>query len=219
MEWNAIKSKIMIRRNLILILSFLLIFSTTVHSQTVTESVYSLKEKYNPFFSSEASYLKIDYLKKYRLDSKKDVTHYLLVKVTNQNLVKTGQLSVGTSVFSSNYLSYVNSNATQYEVDVDQQEMLLDKERFYEFYDCAQNLYQFISDRQKFDKSPNNTVAFCKEGNLAIGAEFDPESKTNDPLKFYFQVGKATFNMNREDFEDVIRLVRNMKKDWDKYEK
>jgi len=192
-----------------------LLFSFYGNAQTVTESLINLREKFNPFLGTESSVLSIDYVREYAL-KQTDTIYYMIIKVNKTTLESQG-ISIGTSIFGSNTLlgNAVSANAS-YQYDKKEGEMIFDNLGFNEFYECAQNIYRFISERQAFGQEKLNTVSYCEVGNITLGAEL-VLAANNESLKYYFRVGdNAVFQMNKVDFEKIMALLRRIKDDWGK---
>jgi len=189
------------------VIFLLLFFSSFSHGQTISESLINLRKKYNPLFDSKTSVLTIDYVREFQIN-KQDTSFYMVIKVNNAN-VEQESFSIGTSIFGS-----IAGGGT-YKVDRKEGETKFNKEDLLEFYDCANNIYKFISSHN-FTKEGFNTVASCEIQNIRIGAELVYNSGGKE-IKYYFKLGdEAVFQMEKVEFEDIMRIIGQIKKDWEK---
>ena len=185
----------------------LLLASTFCFGQTISESLVNLRKKYNPLFSGESAVITVDYVKQYQMNST-DTTYSVIIKVNNES-VEQQSFSIGTSIFGS-----ITSGGT-YKVDKQAGEVVFNKENLMDFYECANNIYKFISSRSNNDKAIN-TVTYCEIENITIAAELVYYASGSQEVKYYFRVGDSVvFQMDKNEFEQIMRTFVQIKKDWE----
>lgn len=196
-------------KNLFAILFIL--FSYSIYSQTVTESLINLREKYNPLFSKESSILTMDYIRTYTI-GKKDTTYAFIVRVNKTDMELTN-ISVAASVLNSNVLVGASNS---YELKNNVGQLSMDWEMFKEFYAGARNIHNFIIEKKTFSKEKLNTMASHKIGDIVLVAEYIPSAKLTSDIKFYIKFGQdTTYEMTKTEFENIMRVVGTIKKDWE----
>jgi hypothetical protein len=201
-----------------IIFASILIFSVApLFSQSVAESILSLRKSYNPLFSDKASFLGLDFIRTYNVSSS-DSTYYFMVSV---NQVQTEQqgYSVGTRIFGSGIFGNPGlAISGVYTKKATGGTVVLNQKDFLEFYECANDVYTFIVFKQLHKTTNLNTVTTCSVGNMTFGAEYFPNvTSPSDNLKFYFKVGdEATFTMNKVEFEEIVKTILGAKNLWGK---
>ncbi|MFK7936031.1 MAG: hypothetical protein AB8G22_21130 [Saprospiraceae bacterium] len=194
-------------------LLILLFITSSLNAQVVVESIISLKEKYNPLFGSESSILVVDFFQQYVLTST-DTSYHTLIKIDSEKLETSG-MSIGTSIFGLRSIlgSSINVSRT---IDIERnvEELLLDLNGFEELYNCAKSIYTFISEQQSYSDTGRNIVSYCSYKSVTMGAEYYPKS-VNNPTRFYFRMGEnVTFEMDKEEFEEIMKTFRQISTYW-----
>jgi len=196
-------------KNLFVFLLILLFHST--YSQTVTESLVNLREKYNPLFSKESSILTMDYIRTYTI-GENDTTYAFIVKVNKTDMELTN-VSVAASVLNSNILV---GTSNSYELKNNEGQLIMDWEMFTKFHAGAKNIHKFIIDKKMFNKEKLNTMVSSKVGNIVLVAEYIPTARINSKLKFYLKFGQdTTYEMTKLEYENIMRVVSTIKVNWE----
>lgn len=190
----------------------LLLFSFSVFGQlTITESLFSLRKKYNPLFKSETSVLTMDFTKSYTVGNT-DTSYFFIVKV-NKTDIEIESLSVGTAILGSDLGagSSIDLSITESEGQIN-----MNRTEFKQFYDCASAAYTFVSGKRVFAQDKVNTTAKCNIGDITIIGEYYPRKVTDyGDLRFYFQIGEAaTYNMKQSEFEEIMGALLGIEKRW-----
>jgi hypothetical protein len=195
-------------KNLLAILFVLLSYS--IYSQTVTESIIDLREKYKPLFSKESSILTMDYIRTYTI-GKKDTMYAFIVKVNKTDMELTN-ISVATSVLKSNMFVGIS---TSYELKNNEEQSIMDREKFKEFFAGAKKIHTFILDKKLYTKKKLNTMVSFKIDNIVLVAEYIPAAKLSIDIKFYIKFGQDTiYEMTKTEYENIMRVVSSINTKW-----
>lgn len=201
-------------RILLTIITFLILLSSSyLQAQTVTESLISLNRQYAPLFSSNKSALSIDYLRITEVEEEK-ASYACLLQVNNVDLEKQA-ITIGGSIFGGGLLSGSGSvgQSNSYLIKRKEGAIVMDINTFYDFYDCINKSYSYISNKQVYGKEEFNTLATCSVENISFGAEYIT-SPSISRLNFFFKVDNAVFSMTQNEVKEIVKVLRDIKKDW-----
>lgn len=190
----------------------LIMFIAIGYGQNISESIVSQKETFNPLFSAESAVLSMEYLKNYTV-SETDTSYYFIFDIKEKN-VEVDNISLGSIIF--NNTGFGGSSAKIYTFKKDGGQTVLNKGEFMEFYKCINEVYLFIAQEQIYGENENNIVATNSVKNILVGGEYRPKSFRNK-VQYYFKIGdQATYEMNKDQFEKIVKFIREIKNNWKK---
>ena len=109
------------------------------------------------------------------------------------------------------------SSAKIYTLEKDGGQSVLNKGEFMEFYKCINDVYLFIAQEQIYGVNENNIVATSSIKNISVGGEYQPKSSSLNKVHYYFRIGdQATYEMNKVQFEKIVKFIREIKNNWKK---
>lgn len=186
----------------------LTLLSASTYSQTVTESIISIKEGY------QTGNLFIEYTRTFNMGSA-DTTFNVLVKLTNKE-TQIESVSLGSSLFGGGGLGMFGGGglgiSMKSVVNIDH--IVLNSTQFFQFYEGINKVFTFLLDKQRFKDNGLNTVAVCSVESLVVGGEYNP--KALEKLVFYFKIGdksfyKATFDEYRKTVLQIAQINADLK--------
>lgn len=184
--------------NKLILITVFLVGGVGVNGQDVSESVYSYKDKFSPLLSIETGVLYIDLVKQYAIGSG-DTSFVFIIDLQEDQLELTG-VSLGSTLFGH----------TSYGLNKTREQSVMNKEGFFEFYDCIKRVHSFIGNQKDYGTSTNDMVATCGVSNIMMGGEY-----SGDDTKFYFRIGEnATYSMKVSQFIEVVKVLSKIKDYW-----
>ena len=191
----------------------LIMFIAIGYGQNVSESIVSQKETFNPLFSDYEAVLSMEYIKNYTV-SEADTSYYFILDIKEKN-VEVDNVSLGSIIFNSSGIEV--SSTKIYTLEKDGGQSVLNKGEFMEFYKCINDVYLFIAQEQIYGVNENNIVATSSIKNISVGGEYQPKSSSLNKVHYYFRIGdQATYEMNKVQFEKIVKFIREIKNNWKK---
>ena len=191
----------------------LIMFIAIGYGQNVSESIFSQKETFNPLFSDYEAVLSMEYIKNYTV-SEADTSYYFILDIKEKN-IEVDNVSLGSIIFNGS--GFGVSSAKIYTLEKDGCQSVLNKGEFMEFYKCINDVYLFIAQEQIYGVNENNIVATSSIKNISVGGEYWPKSSSWNKVQYYFRIGdQATYEMNKVQFEKIVKFIREIKNNWKK---
>lgn len=189
-------------------LVIMVVLTTSMHSQTIYETIISQSERYANIFSKETAKVNFELIRKTEVGSA-DTTFSFLVSISNETTEKEGYSSSVGVAFSGSGSAMGVSGGTQYSVNRFQDEYIMNLDTLNLFMDYVNELYVFSHKECKY-----STVAARNLGKLRLAVEVNSD-RHNNLRRFYLSLGDAVYSMNEEQFKRLIPSARNARDFWE----
>lgn len=172
-------------------------------SQHITESPMNYKKRISNLFSGNSSIIMMSLKKDYDVGGG-DTLYSCQISVSETN-IDVSNFSIGFTSFSAaGILGNLASTSLSLDSKTKTAVVLLEKDRFLQFYKCVNDVYK-AAGLMAFNKKTVNALCTCGVDSISFGGEYAPDAI--DKQRFYFELGGSVFSMTKEEFEEIVKFV------------